>query len=167
MRERIIDRDKLWCLFATGRSIKFCAEKFNVSTQVIGRYKKEYDGAATQSLVLKHADDAVKNSLDAQAQLLEINTKARSLITLAEKAMDGDKKALLKLGVNSPVDVMAKFLREQREQLRLYGDLAKMFIEVKEIKGFQDAVIDVLREIGGDDAISKLLDRLNANRLVS
>lgn len=159
-----VDKEQLWGMFATGLPTKVCAAKFDVAVQVINRYRKVWKRSQVKTLVLHHADQAIQTRLDAEEQMSELSSKAWNLVKLCEDAVNGDEAALVALGVDRPINALLGSQKQVLDVLKQWGEFAKMTTDFREIRLFQDVMVETLKEIGGDDAVKQFYDRLSIRR---
>jgi len=147
MAERKIDHVKLSQMVRSGKSVKQCAEFFNVTPSAICQAKDVLNLNVVKNVALENAHRVVDKSLNAVDQLYKINKQANELLDELETKPD------LKLRV----------MAEIRNQLRLQLEIFQTLYDMKAVAEFQQEVLTAIGEVSSD-VRNKIINKLNEKR---
>ena len=188
----IIDVSKLSKMLSEGKTVKDCAEYFNVSSAAVSKAKKRLGLVVAKHIQLESAYRFVGQHLDAVRQLKDINkvtfqlleeltgeeettnrmVQAVQAVLDYEKEPTNDKlkdlKALI-LRINQDKNTAIRACAEIRGQLRLQNETLAMLTEMKGVYEFQQELIQLLKDIDQkvkDEFIRRLSQKQALRRVI-
>ena len=166
MPEPKIDKDKLYQLLAEVKSVKQCAEHFNVTPPAISIAKKKLGNIIAKDIQLQSAHRFVDQHLDTVAQLRKINDYAHELLDLLMRWVRGDKEAIqiledqvkkVRVGdqeefvkeykFKDPKDLVFKAMQRIEAQLKLQNETLALLSHMSAVHEFQQELIQILKEV--------------------
>jgi len=177
-----IDVVKLNQMLRSGKSVKQCAEYFNVTPPAISMAKKNLNVSVVKNVALENAHKVVDKNLDAVEQLQKINRAAnqlldelmgkekvvQELVIVVNKINEGnsaDVKEITKLvkQIISDKNTALKACQEIRGQLSLQLDIFKTLYDVEAVAEFQREVLDAIAEVS-PEVRNKIVNNLKEKR---
>ena len=177
-----IDVVKLNQMLRAGKSVKQCAEYFNVTPPAISMAKKSLNVSVVKNVSLENAHKVVDKNLDAVQQLQKINQDANEILDLLMRWNRGDETALqilesqvrkVRIGktekfveefkFKDPRELALKAMAEIRGQLNLQLDIFKTLYDVEAVAEFQRTVLDAIGEVA-PDVRNRIINNLKEKR---
>ena len=177
-----IDVVKLNQMLRSGKSVKQCAEYFNVTPPAISMAKKSLNVSVVKNVSLENAHKVVDKNLDAVQQLQKINQDANEILDLLMRWNRGDETALqilesqvrkVRIGktekfveefkFKDPRELALKAMAEIRGQLNLQLDIFKTLYDVEAVAEFQRIVLDAIGEVA-PDVRNRIINNLKDKR---
>jgi dsDNA-specific endonuclease/ATPase MutS2 len=140
---------KLSQMLRSGKTVKQCAQFFNVTPGAISQHKNNLNVAVVKNVALENAHRIVDKNLNTISQLEKINRQANKLLD------DLEQKPEMKL----------KIMAEIRGQLRLQLEIFQCLYDMKAIQQFQEEVLTAIREVS-PDVRKQIITKLNQRRAI-
>ena len=158
MAQTRIDVQELQDLLGSGRSQADAARHFGVSEAAVSQRLKKLTGLTSHVVALEKAGDVVDQKLDANARLQQvqrvIDEELRWAVDQAQQP-GADRGALQ--------DTILRLAAEVRQQLGLQLNITRTLVDLKIVREFQKAVVEVIAEESPDVA-RRVVARLKARR---
>ena len=149
MSQPKIDIIKLNRMLTAGKSVKDCAQYFNVTPSAISQAKKNLNVAVVKNVALENAHRVVDKNLNTVDQLQKINIHANQLLDELQQTPE------LKL----------KIMAEIRGQLKLQLDIFQSLFDMKATQQFQQEVLSAIEEVS-TDVRNRIVNRLSQKRAI-
>lgn len=149
----VVSYQKLSELCRQGLSQKKIAKHLKVDPSTICKALKKFKLEATKVTALERAGEVVDAEVQVLKQLSDINQDTRNLLDELRKKKELPERTLY-----------LKTISEIRQQIRLCVDILESLSNMKEVKQFQQ---DVIEAIGEADPITqrRIYERLEERRL--
>lgn len=181
-----INMVKLNQLLKSGKSVKQCAEYFNVTPAAISQAKKGLNVAVVKNVAMENAGRVVDKNLNAIEQLQKINSHANELLDLLMRWNNGDDEAIqvlesqvsdkkVRVGdqeeyvrefkFKDPRELALKAMAEIRGQLKLQLEIFQALYDLRAVEEFQNEVLTAIGE-EAPDVRDRIIQRLRQKRAV-
>ncbi len=168
MAQRFTDEKLLELIHQQGKSQKEAAAELDVSEAAISKRLKKIRVVVNNNTALFNAPRLLDRQVGQMEQLEALSRQTRDLLQMIYTALHGEGhdywEARTKLGrLVGPKGNMAQFLVQLqdnlRKQLDFYFQIQKEAYNIKQIKEFQEVVMDEIKQLE-PDAARRIVQRL-------
>ena len=150
-----VDIRKLDQLLREGKTVKQCAEYFNVTSGAISQRKTQLKHQIVRVASLEKAGEVVEAHLDMASELRKINNAINQELSRAQAQVEDSET----VDIRAIQEIIIKLSAELRRQLETQMKIFEAYSEFKDRAAFQNEVLRILDNMqpgARDEAIRRI-----------